>query len=263
MKKLTLKIVYYFTRFYTTEVILRIILKIIAGLNINRFVLKVLGLNTNVNYTDEYRLRKLFLGRYELNLDLMKPTQRSIYFARLSGDRLYRAMKKYLRPNMTFVDVGANIGYYSLLAYSIVGNKGLVIAFEPEPNNFHELEKNISVNKISNIKPFEIALSDRAGKTSLYINPYNDGGHSLTIFPDNYELPFHNIEITTTTFDDFWTNYELNNRLDFVKIDVEGNTLRVLNGMKNILKQYHPIIFLEHTLLDGQDVSNEIKKILI
>ncbi|MGH8164650.1 MAG: FkbM family methyltransferase, partial [Rhodanobacteraceae bacterium] len=82
-----------------------------------------------------------------------------------------------LRPGMTVVDVGANIGYYTLLFSKLAGDKGRVYAFEPEPQNFALLERNLTRNHRANVTIFNEAASDQSGHSFLYLSTVNHGDH--------------------------------------------------------------------------------------
>jgi FkbM family methyltransferase len=136
-------------------------------------------------------------------------------------------LHKTIRPGMTVVDIGANIGYYTLLMGKMVGPYGVVHAFEPEPNNFRLLTKNIAVNKIKNIIPVQKAVADRTGWVELYICREHRGDHR--IFKCNDDRP--SIRIMQTSIDDYFNE---NSRPDLVKMDVQGSEHLVVAGLKKI-----------------------------
>ena len=82
-------------------------------------------------------------------------------------------------PGDTFIDIGANFGYFSLVASALVGDKGHVFSFEPEAYNYNALCNNININKFKNIKAYNIALGKEERDSLLYIDRRNDGGHTL------------------------------------------------------------------------------------
>ena len=88
-------------------------------------------------------------------------------------------LKDLLHPGMIFVDVGANIGYFSLLAANLVGTEGTVYAFEPEPGNHELLRKNIELNSYSNIVMIQKAVSNKSGSAPLFLSALDSGSHSL------------------------------------------------------------------------------------
>ena len=82
---------------------------------------------------------------------------------------------KTLKKGDTFIDIGANNGYFSLMASILVGSTGKVYAFEPTPDSFKRLQTNVHVNKFKNIKLFECALGDKDGKIKLNVSKKEDG----------------------------------------------------------------------------------------
>ncbi|NEN92482.1 MAG: FkbM family methyltransferase [Okeania sp. SIO3H1] len=77
------------------------------------------------------------------------------------------------------LDIGAHIGYYSVLAAKIVGIEGKVFAFEPELSNYQKILENISLNNLNNISLFNLAAGSETKQTQLFFNQDNDGGHAL------------------------------------------------------------------------------------
>ena len=132
---------------------------------------------------------------------------------------------------MVVIDIGAHVGYYTLLAAKLVGPSGKVYAFEPEPGNHDTLLKNIELNKYANISAAQTALSDRNGKATIYLSGLDTGRHSLY----QHGLPEQgNASVETTTLDSFlesenWPDVGL------IKVDVEGAEVAVLDGMVELL----------------------------
>lgn len=131
---------------------------------------------------------------------------------------------------MTVFDVGANIGYFTLLASSLVEGTGRVFAFEPEPENFQLLVKNVELNSCKNVESFNLAVSDRLGRDDLYIADRNKGLHSLRKLSNQHTS---SISVKTTTIDQFSEGRPI--KPDFFKIDVEGHELHCFRGMEKII----------------------------
>jgi FkbM family methyltransferase len=129
------------------------------------------------------------------------------------------------------LDLGANIGYYTLIAANIVGENGEVFAFEPETDNFSILEKNIKLNGYKSITAVQKAVSDKTGKARLYLCREDSSMHSIYGMSNNQQF----VEIETVRLDDYFKNY--NNSIDFIKIDIEGAEALALQGMSSILKK--------------------------
>ena len=144
--------------------------------------------------------------------------------------------RQLLKPGMTVIDVGANVGYFSLLAADLVGSGGTVYAFEPEPENHTLLSTNIEINSYTNIQAKQEAVSNTCGSTPFFLSELDNGSHSI------YEAGARGVaarlSVNTTTLDAFvegegWPN------IDLLKIDVEGAELTVLDGMEQ-LNQRNP-----------------------
>jgi len=126
-------------------------------------------------------------------------------------------IQRRIKKGWTVYNVGAHIGYYTVIFSHLVGDTGRVYAFEPEPHNFALLQKN--TGKLKNVVLINKAISDRAGKTRLYFGGENTG--------DNRIYPFNrkdSVKVKTARLDEYKTP-------DFVKIDVQGAEVLVLKGM--------------------------------
>ena len=147
--------------------------------------------------------------------------------------------KKVIKEGNVVVDLGANIGYFTLLAAKLVGPEGRVFAFEPEPKNYSYLIKNIELNNYNNIQFFQKAVADKNGKTRLYICDYDTGHHTINQYNgiEAYSrgrlTKEHSIEVETITLNDFFKNRE--ETIDVIKMDVEGAEALALAGMDKIL----------------------------
>lgn len=150
---------------------------------------------------------------------------------------------QHLRPGMVVVDVGANIGYYSVLAAATVGPTGKVYAFEPDPENFAILKKNIDTNTFLHVEAFSAALSDRTGTDTLYLSPDNKGDHRLVAGLKEDRV---GITVNTLSLDDFVATHGLTS-VNVVKIDVQGAENLVMKGMSRLLQSPNaPVIFFEY-----------------
>jgi FkbM family methyltransferase len=142
---------------------------------------------------------------------------------------------KTVKSHHIVMDIGANIGYYSLIAAKQVGMKGRVYSFEPEPNNFKLLRKNAEVNGYTNIVPIQKAVSNKKGKLKLFLNKSNLGAHSIS----EGNVPTHKggaVEVETISLDDFFEKEVKEGHVDFIKIDVEGAEGLVMEGAEKVLK---------------------------
>lgn len=138
--------------------------------------------------------------------------------------------KKYVKKGMVVVDAGAHIGYFTLLMSRLVGDKGVVHAFEPERENFELLEKNVKINGYQNITINRKALSDKKGKTKLFISDENPQDHRIIKNRESkkYEL------VQTITLDNYFGKGQ---KVDFIKMDIQGAEIFALKGGKRILQE--------------------------
>jgi FkbM family methyltransferase len=187
-----------------------------------------------------YLYRNLSVNEIIMQVHDSKMIIRTSYLDGFSNELLYRdAYEQYetksfeqsVTKGMTVVDIGANVGYYTLLAAKLSGNKGKVYAFEPEPDNYALLVRNIELNNYGNVTPVKMAISSRVGEAQLYINK-ETGAHGF--FPDR-EGVIGVTTVKTTSLDEYFKGKEY--PINIIKIDVEGSELAVLTGMQNIIRR--------------------------
>lgn len=156
-------------------------------------------------------------------------------------------LNKLLKPDSVFVDIGANTGYFSLLA-ACQATRGRVIAFEPVSFLYNALQANVALNKFDNIEMVKLALGEKEENRIIYLSgPDNEGMSSLSQ-PENYSGKSEMVKVSTL---DKWTAYKEIKKIDVIKIDVEGSELSALKGMKETISRFHPYIIIElnpHTL---------------
>lgn len=144
-----------------------------------------------------------------------------------------------VKPGYTVLDIGAHVGYYTVLAAKLAESKGRVIAVEPSKTNIALLKQNIEKNKLANCSVVEIALSDKNGTTTLYESLSSSGDHSLT-----RQKGTKGIKTKALTVDALLRTKGIIPNI--IKIDVEGAEQSVLDGMKQTLKRKQvKTIFLE------------------
>jgi FkbM family methyltransferase len=137
---------------------------------------------------------------------------------------------KHIHGGSTVIDIGANIGYYTMLAAQIVGSNGKVYAFEPEPNNFKLLQKNVEYNGYTNAVLVRKAVSNTNGKIKLYLAPSETSTHRIYRNEDHREHIF----VDVTTLDQYFDN--MYPPVDLIKIDIEGAEYGAIKGMENLLR---------------------------
>jgi FkbM family methyltransferase len=161
----------------------------------------------------------------------------SILTARVYEFHVTKVIRSILHSGDVFLDVGANLGFFSLLASSLVGEEGKVIAVEPNPQNIQLIYDSILVNKFRNINVLPFAASDASGFLKL-INVGSNGG---VVTPKGLGNP-HSFLAQSIRLDE-WLPIE--RRLDVVKIDIEAHEPMALRGMVNLIKRHHPRILTE------------------
>lgn len=139
-----------------------------------------------------------------------------------------RLIHRLVKPGDTVVDVGANIGYYTLQLARLVGPAGRVFAFEPEPRNFDLLRRNVWENGYNNVTLVHAAVLAREERRRLYLNDENRGDHRLQATEGR-----ENIEVQGLSLDEFFRTFS--GRLDFVKIDVQGAEGEVFDGLQGLV----------------------------
>ncbi len=173
-------------------------------------------------------------------LDLSDIVDWYIYFGFQETSRkvLYDSME----VGQTVIDIGTNVGDVTLHAAKIVGANGKVYSFEPDPNNYKRLETNLSLNNFSNICINQLGLGDRAGTFSIAkVNSGNQGMNRVVKRNSNYQ----NLQqIQVITLDSYVTENKID-KIDLIKIDVEGFEYNVLKGSKTVIDTFHPTFFIE------------------
>ncbi len=140
--------------------------------------------------------------------------------------------KGLLKPGMTVVDIGANIGYYSLIASKLVGDLGKVYAFEPSTDVYETLQRNVAVNESHNIIPICKAITDKVGFINLYLSS-SPSNNSIT-GKGKY------ISVPCTTIDHEFEGQ----KIDIIKMDIEGAEALALAGMQRVIKDNLGLVLL-------------------
>ncbi len=143
-----------------------------------------------------------------------------------------------LEPGATFIDVGANVGFYSLLALDRVGPTGNVYSFEIDPRPLRCLRKTVAAHGITNLHVVEAAVSDKNGVLSY--SPKAEHGHNQIDLTGRIRGP----TIRSVRLDD-WLQENGVSRVDVIKVDVEGAEKFVLAGAKNTIAKFKPLLLCE------------------
>lgn len=161
----------------------------------------------------------------------------------LRKDKIYdgdetRFIESIVRPDWTCLDIGANIGYFTIL---MSRNCERVFAFEPDPYNYELLYVNKNWNDAKNVSIFNYAVTGYVGKVKLHECKFNRGMHR--IYPSKW-CEGKVTEVDTIPLDNL-KELESIQKINFVKLDIEGAELGALRGMKKLLKKHTPILLIE------------------
>jgi FkbM family methyltransferase len=154
-------------------------------------------------------------------------------------------IQKFLKPGMIFFDIGANQGFYTILAAKIVGLGGKVFAFEPAPAELRKLKLNIYLNRLKNVIIQPLALASYDGVGNMYFCLGGKGSLSSLRPPaEDVNARTKIIKVRVTTLDSYVQRNSIS-KIDFIKIDAEGAELDILKGSLKVLRDLRPIIMCE------------------
>lgn len=195
-------------------------------------------------------LRGLGIERRQLRLSddsILSVRTRDVMANRLGAEKWFEPAVRNLiattlGPGKTFVDVGANIGYYSILGGRLVGESGRVLAIEPQQTVFSELVKNLNLNNLKNSTPLNIALSDQRATTNFYVP--ETGREALGSLRQNKRFDVSAVSsVEMFTLDEVLATHGIAH-VDLLKIDVEGAELPVLKGAIQLLSSEKPPVIV-------------------
>lgn len=150
---------------------------------------------------------------------------------------------KNIQEGSTFLDIGANIGYHSLFVAALLKGTGKVYSFEPLSHLCKQLHESIELNNFQNIEICNFGLAEKDGEHILHIRDENTGGSSLLDLPEMEKFKVKETEkVILKNLDAFLGGAS---KVDVIKIDVEGYEYEALKGAEGVLKNSHPVIFME------------------
>jgi FkbM family methyltransferase len=176
-------------------------------------------------------------------------------YATLEGRGFYEPettvlLASVLKPGDTFIDVGAHVGYFSVLAAALVGAAGRVIAFEPEPRNYARLVEHVRLNGFAHVVPVPSAAGSEEGMLEFHFNSDNDGGHALWdvgrhLLNERSRAAPRSFPVEVTTVDRI-VGRQPPGRVRAIKIDVEGNEHAVVRGAQRTIESHQvPFVIAE------------------
>ena len=143
------------------------------------------------------------------------------------------------RPGMTFLDIGANVGYYTALAIAGMEGSGKIIAVEPDRENFQYLERTVTANGGGNVTCIQKAAADRSGFLTLYVSSENRGDNRLYA----NELSDGSYSVEVSTIDSILSDLGVD-AVDLIKMDVQGFEGQVLQGMRETIRRSKGLVML-------------------
>lgn len=166
---------------------------------------------------------------------------------------------RHLKPGGFVIDAGANFGHYALVASNIVGEAGLVIAFEPFPPNYNLLKANADLQPLKNIIAEQAGLSSASGTLDLITDEDNPGGHSFN--PNLIWKAGAKVSVPVHALDDYLREKNVSRPLDILKSDTQGYEWRLISGARKTILRDRPIVLCEvapHALAEIGDSHHEL-----
>ncbi len=199
-------------------------------------------LHAGLKPPERYAVVRLDQG-FRMNLDLQDPEQLKVYFYGHYHER-YEAdlVRRLLNDDDVFWDVGANVGYFTLVAATALANRGQIAAFEPGKNAYQRLTENVSLNPYRNIQTFDVAVSDREGEAVLHVAG-DIADSSASLYPAGQTQVRH--EVCRTVSLDHFRRVQGGHPPDLIKLDVEGAELAVLQGARGLISATPPLLLVE------------------
>jgi FkbM family methyltransferase len=192
--------------------------------------------NANYKILENLDVSQIDIFGYKMLLDKYDTNAYSL--VKTSRNNELKIIKEIIKEGDTVIDVGANIGYYTLFFRSLVGDSGKIVAFEPEKNNFAILKKNVEINNFKNIELYNYALGSENKKVQMILSDkigehriYNEKSSHTSVNSNSINENPKLIEVNVVKLDDYVKT------ADFVKFDAEGYEIEILKGMPNLLKQ--------------------------
>jgi FkbM family methyltransferase len=153
--------------------------------------------------------------------------------------------EKFIGENSVVIDIGANIGYYSIVA-SQLAKHGSIYAFEPASQTYQSLLGNIQANDLANVRPLQLAAFSESLEKQLFISQANNIGMTGLKKTMNFGNKIEKVQAVAL---DEWVEQNKIGKIDLVKIDIEGAEFLALKGMAQTLKKSQPVLFIEISVL--------------
>lgn len=191
------------------------------------------------------------------HLSLNKYIDRCIVYDGVFEAKSIAYVLDFIKPGMICIDVGANFGYYTVKMSRKVGELGSVIAFEPTNNFYDSLVRNLSLNRISNVVLEKFGLSDKSFSSKIKIGTETATIHWVEGSESN-SSPYDEI-IKLDTLDNYVYNHNIE-KIDFIKVDIDGHEYFFLQGAKASLLKFRPVILIEISHLNYLDAGVDMQE---
>jgi FkbM family methyltransferase len=179
------------------------------------------------------QIKRTRIGNYTVQLDMNESIQRSIYLGEFEPEET-EWFHRLIKPGMVIVDAGSNIGYYSLIASTLVGGSGKVYSFDPSDYAYKKLRESIRENQITNIHLFNLGLSDHPEERELLLRDKTLHSPSFCYGEEYPTTPIGTSRLITL---DYFAELSGIDHIDLIKIDVEGMEMNILKGMTGLLAE--------------------------
>jgi FkbM family methyltransferase len=194
--------------------------------------------------------REIVSGPLRGHKIVLGPGDRNAYLINTHERMIVELAQQLGQPGMQVLDLGAHVGYFSLLFSVLVGPAGQVYTVEPNPENLKKIRSMIEANQLQNIRVFPFAASDQAGEVQFITEHTGQMGHMATLPSEN---PAAAVTVRAVRIDDLAGDQGIK-RIDLIKMDVEGAELKALLGMAGLIGRCHPVIICEwHPAVAGPD----------
>jgi FkbM family methyltransferase len=218
----------------TREFVGRLLRKMWSSFRLSNFLLKAGG--------NEQRIQVLGKWMYVDLWDSAVAT--NLFVKRVWEPEETKVIVGLLRKGDVFVDIGANIGYFTVLASDAVGSNGRVLAFEPDPRNLRLLRKNVDANRCENVRVEPKAIIEACKPLTLHLSNINFGDHRVYASHDdamyNQGSRRSEVQVEGITLDSYLPT---GSRVNFVKMDIQGAEYSALQGMRRVLRENHDVLF--------------------
>jgi FkbM family methyltransferase len=196
--------------------------------------------------------REIVSGPLRGHKMVLGPDDRNAYLVNTYEPMTVELAQQLCQPGMHVLDMGAHVGYFSLLFSVLVGPAGQVYTLEPNPENLKKIRAMIEINRLQNIRVFPFAASDQSGEVQFITENTGSMGHIATLPSENRAAA---VTVRAVRMDDLACDQGID-RIDLIKMDVEGAELKALASMAGLIGRCHPTIICEwHPAVAGPDYA--------